>query len=248
MSGHSKWSTIKRKKGALDEKRGKLFTKLIKEITVAARLGGGDENANPRLRKAIANAKAANMPQDNIKRAIRKGTGELPGVNYEEATYEAYGPGGVAIMLEVITDNRNRTVAEIRHLLSKYGGRLSESGSVAWMFHRQGQITIDKVSGAEDDVLEAALDCGADDFEVEEEVYIITTEASNLMAVRDQLEARGFPIKSAEIELVPSNLQRVEGKDVSKILGLMEALDDHDDINHVYANLDIDEELLKVYS
>ncbi len=242
MSGHSKWSTIKRKKGALDAKRGRLFTKLIKEITVAARLGGGDEAANPRLRKAIANAKTANMPQENIKRAIQKGTGELPGVNYEEFTYEAYGPGGVAIMLDVITDNKNRTVAEIRHLMNKYGGNLGENGSVAWMFDKKGQISIAKDNGSEETVFEAALECGAEDFEVEDDVYLVMTNPADLMEVRDGLEKRGFTIQSAEIEMIPKTLQKVTGKDASRLMNLIEALDDNDDINNIYSNFDIDED------
>ncbi|NOZ04656.1 MAG: YebC/PmpR family DNA-binding transcriptional regulator [FCB group bacterium] len=242
MSGHSKWSTIKRKKGALDAKRGRLFTKLIKEITVAARLGGGDEGANPRLRKAIASAKTANMPQENIKRAIQKGTGELPGVNYEEFTYEAYGPGGVAIMLDVITDNKNRTVAEIRHLMNKYGGNLGENGSVAWMFDKKGQISIAKDSGSEETVFEAALECGAEDFEVEDDVYLVMTNPADLMEVRDGLEKRGFTIQSAEIEMLPKSLQKVTGKDASRLMNLIEALDDNDDINNIYSNFDIDED------
>ncbi|RMF10531.1 MAG: YebC/PmpR family DNA-binding transcriptional regulator [Candidatus Neomarinimicrobiota bacterium] len=244
MSGHSKWSTIKRKKGALDAKRGKIFTTLIKEITIAARLGGGDENANPRLRQAIAKAKANNMPQDNIKRAIMKGTGELPGVSYEEATFEGYGPGGVAIYMEVLTDNHRRTVAELRHLMSKYGGNLGENGSVAWMFDKKGQIILDKSAGDEESLFEVALDCGAEDFEVEEEEYIITTEPGQLMEVKEALEAREIPVRSAELEMVPKNTQKVEGKEAERLLKLMDALEDNDDINHVYANFDIDDETL----
>ena len=185
MSGHSKWSTIKRKKGAADEKRGKIFTTIIKEITVAIRMGGGDETSNSRLRQASVKAKDNNMPQDNIKRAIMKGTGELPGVNYEEGTYEGYGPGGVAIFLEVLTDNKKRTVADIRHLMSKHGGNLGENGSVAWMFDKRGQIIIHESAGKEDDVFESALDCGAEDFEVEEDTFLIFTDPSELMAVKD---------------------------------------------------------------
>ena len=240
MSGHSKWSTIKRKKGATDEKRGKIFTTIIKEITVAARMGGGDESSNPRLRKAIVKAKDNNMPQDNIKRAIMKGTGELPGVNYEEGTYEGYGPGGVAIFLEVLTDNKKRTVADIRHLMSKHGGNLGENGSVAWMFDKRGQIIIHASAGEEDDVFESALDCGAEDFEVEEDTFLIFTEPSELMSVKDKLEEKGFSIHSAEVEMVPKNLQKVEKKDVDKILQLMEDLEENEDIKNVFANFDID--------
>ncbi|MBL7013325.1 MAG: YebC/PmpR family DNA-binding transcriptional regulator [Candidatus Marinimicrobia bacterium] len=241
MAGHSKWANIKHRKGAQDAKRGKIFTKIIKEITVAARMGGGDPGSNPRLRKAVSNGRANNLPVDNIKRAIQKGTGELPGVSYEEATYEGYGPGGVAIMMEIITDNKNRTVAEIRHLMSKNNGNLGENGSVAWMFDRKGQIIMDASVGEEDAVFEDALEAGADDFESEDGLYTVVTEPTNLMDVRDRLEAKGYEIKSAELDLIPKNLQKVETNDVPKILKLMEALDDNDDISHVYANFDIDE-------
>jgi len=247
MSGHSKWSTIKRKKGATDEKRGKIFTTIIKEITVAARMGGGDESSNPRLRKAIVKAKDNNMPQDNIKRAIMKGTGELPGVNYEEGTYEGYGPGGVAIFLEVLTDNKKRTVADIRHLMSKHGGNLGENGSVAWMFDKRGQIIIHASAGEEDDVFESALDCGAEDFEVEEDTFLIFTDPTELISVKDKLEEKGFSIHSAEVEMVPKNLQKVEKKDVEKILQLMEDLEENEDIKNVFANFDIDKSDLPEY-
>ena len=241
MSGHSKWSTIKRKKGVADAKRGKIFTSIIKEITVAARMGGGDENANPQLRQAIAKAKTNNMPQDNIKRAIMKGTGELPGVRYEEGTYEGYGPGGVAIFLEVLTDNKKRTVADIRHLMSKHGGNLGENGSVSWMFDKKGQIRVGIEAGEEETILEAALECGADDFEVEEDVYLISTDPAELLHVKDQLESKGYEIKSAEVEMVPKNLQKVEKKDVDRVLNLMNELEDNEDIKSVFANFDIDE-------
>ena len=241
MSGHSKWSTIKRKKGAVDEKRGKIFTSIIKEITVAARIGGGDENANPQLRQAIAKAKTNNMPQDNIKRAIMKGTGELPGVRYEEGTYEGDGPGGVAIFLEVLTDNKKRTVADIRHLMYKHGGNLGENGSVSWMFDKKGQIRVGIEAGEEETILEAALECGADDFEVEEDVYLISTDPAELLHVKDQLESKGYEIKSAEVEMVPKNLQKVEGTDVDRILNLMGKLEDNEDIKNIFANFDIDE-------
>lgn len=244
MSGHSKWSTIKRKKGAADAKRGKIFTTIIKEITIAARLGGGDESANPRLRQAIDKAKSANMPADNIKRAIQKGTGELPGTSYEEYVYEGYGPAGVAIMMEVLTDNKNRTVAEIRHLMTKYGGNLGENGSVSWMFDKKGQVIIDENGYEEDSMLEIALECGAEDFESDADEYIITTESSDMINVRDQLESKNIKIKSSEIELIPKNLQKIKGKDVEKVLNLMEVLEDHDDIKNVYANFDIDESYL----
>lgn len=245
MSGHSKWSTIKRKKGAADEKRGKIFTTIIKEITIAARLGGGDESANPRLRQAIAKAKSVNMPADNMKRAIKKGTGELPGVNYEEALYEGYGPAGVAIMMEVLTDNKNRTVAELRHLITKYGGNLGENGSVAWMFDKKGQIVIEKNDFDEESMFELVIDCGAEDFETEEDEFILETEPSSLMEVRENLEAKDITVKSSEIELVPKNLQKVEGSDVEKILNLMEVLEDHEDIKNIFANFDIDEDSIE---
>jgi len=241
MSGHSKWSTIKRKKGALDAKRGKIFTTIIKEITVAARNGGGDQSANPRLRQAILKAKGANMPQDNIKRAIKKGTGDLPGVNYEEFVYEGYAPGGVAILMEVLTDNKNRTVADIRHLMTKYGGNLGENGSVAWMFTKKGQIVINNSSGDEDTIMEAVLNSGAEDFELEDDQYVIFTLPNQLLHVRDSLENNGYEIVSSEIEMVPNSLQKVNGNDVPKVLALLEALEDNEDIKSVYANIDLDE-------
>jgi len=246
MSGHSKWSTIKRKKGAADAKRGKMFTTLIKEITISARLGGGDESANPRLRQAIATAKSANMPADNIKRAIMKGTGELPGVQYEEAVYEGYGPAGVAIIVEVLTDNKKRTVAELRHLFTKYNGNLGENGSVAWMFAKKGQIIINKNGHEENSLFEIALECGAEDFESDESEFIIMTNPQDLMQVRNKLEQKNIIIKSSEIEMIAKNLQRVEGQDVEKLLEFMDALEKHEDIKNVYANFDIDGNLLKI--
>ena len=241
MSGHSKWSTIKRKKGALDAKRGKIFTTLIKEITVAAKNGGGDESANPRLRQAILKAKSANMPQDNIKRAIKKGTGDLPGMSYEEAVYEGYAPGGVAVLMEVLTDNKNRTVADIRHIMTKHGGNLGENGSVSWMFNKKGEIILDLSVGDEETVMEAVLESGAEDLEIDEKYYIISTEPNILMSVRDRLENNGYEIKSAEVEMVPNNLQKVEGDDVPKVLSLLEELDDNEDIKNVYANVDLND-------
>jgi len=246
MSGHSKWSTIKRKKGVADAKRGKIFTTIIKEITIAARLGGGDESSNPRLRQAIAKAKAANMPADNVKRAIKKGTGELPGVNYEEGSYEGYGPAGVAIMMEILTDNKKRTVAEIRHLMTKYGGNLGETGSVSWMFDKKGQIVVEKGDFDEDSMFETVVECGAEDFETEDNEFVIVTEPVDLMEVRDNLVARDIIIKSSEIEFIPKNLQKVEGNAVESVINLMEALEDNEDIKNVYANFDIDEELLNI--
>jgi YebC/PmpR family DNA-binding regulatory protein len=239
MSGHSKWSTIKRKKGVADAKRGKIFTSIIKEITVAARNGGGDESGNPRLRQAISKAKSANMPNDNIVKAIKKGTGELPGVHYEEATFEGYGPGGVAIFLEVLTDNHKRTVAEIRHLMTKYGGNLGENGSVAWMFDRKGQIILDLNAGDEETLFEMALEVGADDFDTEDEEYIISTTPSKLLEVKEHFIKKEIPIKTSDIEMIPKSLQKLEGKDSDKALELLEALEDHDDTILVATNLDV---------
>ena len=244
MAGHSKWANIKHRKGAQDAKRGKIFTKIIKEITIAARLGGGDLDANPRLRKAVSNGKSNNLPIDNITRAIKKGTGELEGVSYEEVTYEGYGPGGVAIMMDIITDNKNRTVAEVRHLLSKYGGNLGETGSVAWVFDKKGQIILDSNSGDEDVVFEVALEAGADDFEAEDGFYTVTTDPTSLMDVRDTLEKAGYEIRSTEIEMVPKTLQKLEGKEAQSTLKLMDALEDNDDITKLYSNFDVDEEAL----
>ena len=243
MAGHSKWANIKHRKGAQDAKRGKIFTKIIKEITIASRLGGGDIDANPRLRKAVSNAKSSNMPADKIERAIKKGTGELEGVAYEEITYEGYGPGGVAIIINVITDNKNRTVAEVRHILSKYGGNLGESGSVSWMFDTKGQIILE--SDSDDDVvLENALDAGADDFEIDASIYYIITKPNSLMDVRDILEDSGHIIRSAEIEMIPKTLQKLEGKDASSAIKLLDILEDNDDINKLYSNLDVDVDFL----
>ena len=244
MAGHSKWANIKHRKGAQDAKRGKIFTKIIKEITIAARLGGGDLDANPRLRKAVSSGKSNNLPIDNITRAIKKGTGELEGVSYEEVTYEGYGPGGVAIMMDIITDNKNRTVAEVRHLLSKYGGNLGETGSVAWVFDKKGQIILDSNSGDEDVIFQAALEAGADDFEAEDGFYTVTTDPTSLMDVRETLEKAGYEIRSAEIEMVPKTLQKLEGKEAQSTLKLMDVLEDNDDITKLYSNFDVDEEAL----
>jgi YebC/PmpR family DNA-binding regulatory protein len=242
MSGHSKWHTIKHKKGALDAKRGKIFTKLIKEITVAARTGGsGDVDANARLRKAVNDAKAQNMPIDTITRAIKRGTGELEGVNYEEITYEGYGIGGVAVMVETMTDNRNRTVAELRHLFSKNGGNLGESGSVAWMFDKKGYIVVDKDAKAEDELFEIALEAGADDMQTEDDVFEIYTAPENFDAVHEAIKAAGIEPQAAEVSMIPQNYTALEGTDAKQMLKLYEALDDHDDVQKVYANFDIDE-------
>jgi YebC/PmpR family DNA-binding regulatory protein len=242
MSGHSKWHTIKHKKGALDAKRGKIFTKLIKEITVAARTGGsGDVDANARLRKAVNDAKAQNMPIDTITRAIKRGTGELEGVNYEEITYEGYGIGGVAVMVETMTDNRNRTVAELRHLFSKNGGNLGESGSVAWMFDKKGYIVVDKDAKPEEELFEIALEAGADDLQDEGDVFEIYTAPESFEAVSDAIKAAGIEPQAAEVSLIPQNYIHLEGADAKQMLKLYEALDDHDDVQKVYANFDIDE-------
>ena len=238
MSGHSKWATIKRKKAATDAKRGKIFTTIIKEITIAAREGGGDADSNPRLRQAVSNAKSANMPSDNITRAIKKGTGELPGVMYEEVSYEGYGPAGVAIFMECLTDNKQRTVAEIRHLISKYGGNLGENGSVSWMFDKKGQITLKANEHEEDVVFEAALEAGAEDIEAADNVFIVSTDSSEIMSVRDALDSQGYEIESANIDMVPKNLHNVESDKEQSVITLLEALEDHDDIKAVYTNFD----------
>jgi len=241
MSGHSKWHSIKHKKGALDAKRGKLFTKLIKEITVAARSGGGDPNGNARLRKAIADAKGGNMPNDTIERAIRRGTGEEEGVHYEEITYEGYGPGGVALMVESMTDNRNRTVAEIRHIFSKNGGNLGESGSVGWIFDKKGYIVVEKTAKPEDELFELAIDAGADDLRDDEENFEIITAPENFDSVLAAIKGAGIEPQLAEVEMVPQNHIKLEGQDARQMLKLMEALEDHDDVQKVSANFDISE-------
>ena len=238
MSGHSKWATIKHKKAATDAKRGKIFTTIIKEITIAAREGGGDPESNPRLRQAIANAKSANMPSDNITRAIKKGTGELPGVNYEETIYEGYGPAGVAIMMACLTDNKKRTVANIRHLITKYGGNLGENGSVSWMFDKKGQITLKANSVDEEKVFEDALEVGAEDFEVDGDFIIISTDPSDIMSVLDALEEKGYEVESANVDMVPKNLQNVDSDKEQSVITLLEALEDHDDIKAVFTNFD----------
>ena len=244
MSGHSKWSTIKRKKGAADAKRGKIFTKLIREIQVAAKEGGGDENANPRLRTAIQAAKAANMPLSNVEKAIQKGTGELDGVNYEEVSYEGYGPGGVAIFMEAMTDNKNRTVSEIRHILSKAGGNLATNGSVAWMFEKKGIITVAKDSTSEDDLLLVATEAGANDLLEEDDIYEVDMEPAVFNDVKTALENAGIQVLEASIQAVPQNTVKIEADLAGKILNLMETLEDQDDIQNVYANFDIDEEII----
>ncbi len=248
MSGHSKWATIKRKKAVTDGKRGRLFTQIIKEITIAARMGGGDPKANPRLRLAVDKAKGSNMPADNIKRAIQKGTGELPGVSYEDMVYEGYGPGGVALMIESVTDNKNRTVSEIRHILERHSGNLGATNSVAWMFNRKGSITVAKTGPDEDTLMEIALEAGAEDMTTEGDTYEITTSPEAFGTVRDALEAKGIVAESAEIQLVPENTVKVGEKDAEQVLKLMELLEDHDDVQHVYANFDIDDDVLAAFN
>lgn len=246
MAGHSKWAQIKHKKAQVDAKKGKIFTKLVKEISVAARLGGGDPEKNPRLRVAIEKAREVNMPMDNIKRAIMKGTGELAGTAYEEVTYEGYGPGGVALLIEAMTDNKNRTVSEIRHLLSKHGGSLGESGCVSWIFEKKGYILVDKKSVDEDTLLSIVLDAGVEDVknDPKEDNYEIIVSPEQLKDVKEALQKAGINISLAEITMLPKNYVSVEGEDAEKMLKLMDALEDHDDIQNVYANFDIPDEAM----
>ena len=241
MSGHSKWSSIKDKKGATDAKRGKVFTRIIKELTVAARVGGGDPDSNPRLRTVVADAKAANMPADNIKRAIKRGTGEEPGVSYEEATYEGYGPGGAALMLETLTDNKNRTVSEIRHLLSKHGGNLGETNSVAWMFTKQGYILIEKSKVDEDGLMGVALDTGADDVRDDQDNWEVLTSPEDFHRVLEAVKGLGVETLMAEVAMLPQNYINLEGKVAQQMLKLMGLLEDHDDVQHVWSNFNVEE-------
>jgi YebC/PmpR family DNA-binding regulatory protein len=244
MSGHSKWSTIKRKKAAVDAARGKVFTKIIRELTVAAREGGGDADANPRLRTAIDNARAVNMPADNIQKAIQRGTGELPGVTYESVTYEAYGPGGVAIFIECLTDNKKRTVASVRHILTKHGGNLGSDGSVAWMFDQKGKILIDASAYDEETVLSAAIEAGAEDMVPDEGFYRVMTPFTEFQAVQEGLHEAGIESEEAELTMVPKSTVAVEGETAEKVLRLLDALEDEDDVQKVAANFDIPEEIL----
>jgi len=250
MSGHSKWSTIKHKKAAQDAKRSKVFTRILKEVVVAARLGGGDPAGNPRLRHALSEAKAHNVPGDNIDRAIKKGTGELEGVSYEEVTYEGYGPGGVAVLVETLTDNRNRTVSEVRHLFTKHGGNLGENGCVAWMFHRRGFFAFDREameeSGIDEEALvELALELEAEDFSVEKDSYNVYTSVEAFHATKDEVEARGLVTGVAELTMEPQNLVRVDEAVAGQLVRLIDALEDQDDAQHVWANFDLDDELLE---
>jgi YebC/PmpR family DNA-binding regulatory protein len=241
MSGHSKWHTIKHKKGAADAKRGKVFTRLIKELTVAARAGGGDPDMNPRLRTIVAEAKANNMPRENIERAIRRGTGEEPGVSYEEIMYEGYGPGGVALMISTLTDNKNRTVGEIRFILGKHNGNLAAENSVAWMFSRKGQVFVEKDKADEEQLLNAALEAGADDVNDDGSVWEIVSAPESFEKVRDAVKALGIEPAQAEVAMVPQNYIKLTGKEAQQMLRLFEAIDDQDDVQHVWANFDIEE-------
>jgi len=244
MAGHSKWKQIKRKKAVADARRGALFTKLIREITIAAKQGGGDPAGNPRLRTAIDAAKAENMPLDNIERAVKKGTGELEGVQYVEVTYEGYGPGGAAIFIEATTDNANRIVAEIRHIFTRHGGNLAAANSVAWMFDRKGQITVDATRADEDATMEAALEAGADDMVRDGDLFLITAPVSRLHAIQENLKARRIPVQAAEIAMIPKSTVRVDGRDAKQLLELIEALEEMDDVAKVWSNFDIDAETL----
>jgi len=241
MSGHSKWHSIKHKKGAADAKRGKVFTRLIKELTVAARAGGGDPDSNPRLRTIIAEAKQNNMPADNIKRAIRRGTGEEPGVSYEEAQYEGYGPGGAAVIIDVLTDNKNRTVGELRHLLAKYGGNLAETNAVAWMFTKRGYIVVPKAKADEDTLMSAVLDAGGDDLVDDEDNWEVLSSPEAFQPVLEAVKQLGIEPDAAEISMLPQNYLKLEGKQAQQMVKLMEALDEHDDVRHVWSNFDIEE-------
>jgi YebC/PmpR family DNA-binding regulatory protein len=244
MSGHNKWSSIKHKKGAADAKRGKIFSKLIKEITVAARMGGGDPNANPRLRAAITTAKTENMPKDNIERAIKKGTGELEGVSYEEIVYEGYAPGGAAVLVECLTDNKNRAVAEVRHVFSKAGGNLGENGCVAWMFDKKGLIVVNKDKADEDQLMEIAIDAGADDVNDEGDTFEVITNIGDFESVKEAIEKASIETELAEISMIPQNMLALQGKEAEQTIRLMDALEDCDDVQKVYTNADIPDDLL----
>jgi YebC/PmpR family DNA-binding regulatory protein len=241
MSGHSKWHTIKHKKGAADAKRGKIFTRIIKELTVAARNGGGDQATNPRLRTIIAEAKSVNMPADNIKKAIQRGTGELPGVTYEEITYEGYGPGGAALIIETLTDNKNRTVGELRHLLEKHSGNLGASNSVAWMFDKKGYIVVEKSHADEEKLLNTALEAGADDMRDDGDNWEVLTAPAAFEAVRDAVKSLGIEPASAQVAMLPQNYVKLHGSEATRMVKLMDVLDDHDDVKQVWSNFDIEE-------
>jgi YebC/PmpR family DNA-binding regulatory protein len=248
MSGHSKWASIKHKKAAQDAKRGKIFTKIIRELSIAARMGGGEPDTNPRLRKAIADAKAVNMPADNIKRAIMKGTGQLEGVSYEEIAYEGYGPGGVAIYVEALSDNKNRTVSELRHIFTRNSGHIGESGCVAWMFNRKGYIVVEREKASEDELLEIILDAGAEDLREDGSNYEIFTPPEEFEAVVNALKEHDVELAASNLGYIPQNYVKLEGKQAQQLLRLMEELEDHDDVQNVWANFDIDEEEIAKYS
>ena len=244
MAGHSKWANIKHKKAAQDAKKGKVFTKIIKELTIVSRDGGSDPDSNPRLRQAISLAKSANMPNDTIDRAIKKGAGELDGINYEEILYEGYGPGGIAIIMNALTDNRNRTVAEIRHLMNKYGGNLGEAGSVSWMFRHEGQIIIDATSINEDTFIENVIDLEIEDLQTHKLEFTIFTKPSDLFQIVDQIEKKGYSIKSSTLEYIAKSYVKIEGSMVDKAITLMDCLDSHEDVQNIYSNLEFDEQVL----
>jgi YebC/PmpR family DNA-binding regulatory protein len=248
MSGHSKWSTIKHKKGAADAKRGKIFTKLIKEITVAARMGGGDPEGNPRLRTAISAARAENMPKDNIERGIKKGTGELEGVSYEEASYDGYGPGGAAVLVDCLTDNKNRSVADIKHLFERYGGNLGEPGCVTWIFEQRGLVVFEKDKVDEDQLIDLALEAGAEDVIEEGTEFEVVTAPTDFETVKKAIDDAGLPYTLAEVTKIPKNMVKIEGKKAQQMINLMQALEDHDDVNHVYANFDIADDVMEAMS
>jgi YebC/PmpR family DNA-binding regulatory protein len=248
MSGHSKWASIKHKKAAQDAKRGKIFTKVIRELSIAARIGGGEPDTNPRLRKAIADAKAVNMPADNIKRAIMKGTGQLEGVSYDEIAYEGYGPGGVAIYVEALSDNKNRTVSELRHIFTRNNGHIGESGCVAWMFNRKGYIVVEQEKASEDKLLEIILDAGAEDLREDGSNYEIFTPPEEFEAVVNALKEHNIELAASNLGYIPQNYVKLEGKQAQQLLKLMEELEDHDDVQNVWANFDIDEEEIAKYS
>ena len=248
MSVHSKWSKIKHKKGAADAKRGKIFTKLIKEITVAARMGGGDPEGNPRLRTAIAAARAENMPKDNIERGIKKGTGELEGVSYEEASYDGYGPGGAAVLVDCLTDNKNRSVADIKHLFERYGGNLGEPGCVTWIFEQRGLVVFEKDKVDEDQLIDLALEAGAEDVIEEETEFEVVTAPTDFETVKKAIDDAGLPYTLAEVTKIPKNTVKIEGKKAQQMINLMQALEDHDDVSHVYANFDIADDVMEAMS
>lgn len=244
MSGHSKWATTKRKKAAIDSKRGKIFTKITKEITVAAKIGGSDPDGNARLRTAILKAKEANMPADNIKKAVMKGTGELPGVTYEETTYEGYGPNGVAVFIEIMTDNKNRTVAEIRKTFTRHGGNMGEAGCVSWMFHKKGYIVVERSKADEDRLMSLVLDAGAEDMKSDNNNFEITTAPKDFEKIKEVLKQNNIEMTASEITMVPQSYIKLDGKEAEQMLKLMEELEDHDDVQNVYANFDIPEEIM----